>query len=48
MSFLVLLSNLNPCFGCNFHFKGIKRNVLNNAIDFNFFSCISNAYIYVW
>jgi len=25
-----------------------KKNVLNNAIDFNFLSWINNAYIYVW
>jgi hypothetical protein len=31
----------------NFHLKGIKMNVLNNAIDFNFFSWLNNAYIYV-
>ncbi len=48
MSFWVLLNNLSPCVNCNFHLKGIKRNVLNNAIDFNFLSWISNAYIYVW
>jgi len=39
---------LSPFFNCNFHFKGIKRNVLNNVINFNFLSWISNAYIYVW
>jgi hypothetical protein len=48
MSFWVILNNLNPCLNYNFHFKGIKMNVLNNAIDFNFLSWISNAYIYVW
>ncbi len=48
MYFLVLLNNMNPSFNCNFHLKGIKRNVLNNEIDFNFLSWISNAYIYVW
>ncbi len=46
--YTVLLNNLNPCLNYNFHFKGIKKNVLNNAIDFNFLSWISNAYVYVW
>jgi hypothetical protein len=41
MSFWVLSNNLSPCLNCNFHLKGIKRNVLNNAIDFNFLSWIS-------
>jgi hypothetical protein len=27
---------------------GHDKNVLNNAIDFNFLSWINNAYIYVW
>ncbi len=44
----MLLSKLSPCFNCNLHIKGIKRNVLNNAIDFNFLSWISSAYIYFW
>ncbi len=48
MSFLVFLSNFSPCFNYNFHLKGIKRNILYNAIDFNFLSWINNAYIYVW
>ncbi len=38
---------LSPCLNYTFHRKGIKRNVLNNAIDFNFLSWISNAYIYI-
>jgi len=37
---------LSPYLDCNFHLKIIKRNVLNNAIDLNFLSWISNAYIY--
>jgi hypothetical protein len=48
----VLLNNLSYRLNCNFHFKGIKRNVLHNAIDFKFFSWIkmctsmfSNVYI---
>jgi hypothetical protein len=48
MSFLILLRNLNPCLNYNFHFNGIKWNILNNEIDFNLLSWISNAYIYVW
>jgi G:T-mismatch repair DNA endonuclease (very short patch repair protein) len=48
MYFLILLNNLNPCLNCNFHLKGIKKNVLNNASDFNFLSWIGNAYIYAW
>jgi hypothetical protein len=46
--YIILLNTLNPCLNYKFHFKGIKKNVLNNAIDFNFLSWISNAYIYVW
>ncbi len=47
MSFLLFKSNLNSCHNYNFHFKIIKRNALSNAIDFNFFSWMKNAYIYV-
>jgi hypothetical protein len=39
---------LTPCFNSNFHFKGIKRDALNNAIDFNVVSWINNAYIYIF
>ncbi len=38
----------NPYFNYNLHFKRIKRIALNNVIDFNFLSCISNAYLYIW
>jgi hypothetical protein len=37
---------LSPYLNYNFHFKRIKRNVLNNTIDLKFLSWISNAYIY--
>jgi hypothetical protein len=48
MSFWVLLNNLSHCLNSNFHLEGIKKNVLNNAIRFNFLLWISNAYFYVW
>ncbi len=47
MSLGVLLNDLNHCFNCISHLKGIKRNVLNNAINFNFLSWINKACIYV-
>jgi hypothetical protein len=35
--FCVLLSNLNPCFNCTFHFRKNKRNVSSNALISIFF-----------
>jgi hypothetical protein len=49
MSFQVFLNNLNDlCLNNNFHYKGIKKKILNSAIDFNFLSWMTNAYTYVW